>query len=189
MVWSQSDLADTSSKAQTTLQNFLSYREKYLVNKFSHDYANLLTGEVFETEVLGMAEKGGMCSSIKSGGIAMYNEDYWKVAFTVAHEMGHSFGLDHDKNHCCEPGYCVMTDEVRSIIPTQWSSCSINQLHKAFANGLDYCLKNKPPKLFDSSVCGNGFVEEGEECDCGHSELCSNMCCDSQTCKLYSNAT
>lgn len=49
--------------------------------------------------------------------------------------------------------------------------------------------RNKPKKLFDIPICGNGFVESGEECDCGSSERCvSDNCCDPETCRLRSNA-
>lgn len=44
-------------------------------------------------------------------------------------------------------------------------------------------------RLFDSPVCGNSFVEEGEQCDCGIKELCNNSCCNPETCLLYENAT
>lgn len=43
--------------------------------------------------------------------------------------------------------------------------------------------------LFDSPVCGNGFVEPGEQCDCGLKEKCNNPCCNATTCMLYANAT
>lgn len=75
------------------------------------------------------------------------------------------------------------------MTPTDWSSCSKDYLAVAFGHGMDYCLRNKPEKLFDGAVCGNGFVEPGEECDCGLKERCDNPCCDYATCKLHSNAT
>ncbi len=54
---------------------------------------------------------------------------------------------------------------------------------------MDYCLRNKPTRLFQSPVCGNSFVEEGEECDCGLKEHCDNPCCNPETCLLFHNAT
>lgn len=51
-----------------------------------------------------------------------------------------------------------------------------------------YCLKNLPLKLFGSPSCGNGFLEVGEECDCGSPSECKNSCCDANTCKLRPNA-
>lgn len=38
-------------------------------------------------------------------------------------------------------------------------------------------------------MCGNDFVEAGEECDCGLPEYCENTCCNPHTCRLRSNAT
>lgn len=49
--------------------------------------------------------------------------------------------------------------------------------------------RNKPEKLFGSPVCGNGYLEDGEQCDCGLPHRCKNPCCDPITCKLHYNAT
>ena len=44
------------------------------------------------------------------------------------------------------------------------------------------------PQIFDGPVCGNGFTEPGEECDCaGSRDTCP--CCDPVTCTLTPGAT
>lgn len=52
-----------------------------------------------------------------------------------------------------------------------------------------FCISNKPTKLFESPQCGNGFVEVGEQCDCGLPDVCKNTCCNANTCMLHSNAS
>ena len=46
--------------------------------------------------------------------------------------------------------------------------------------------------FFPDASCGNGFVEPGEECDCGSLEECRTLdvsqCCDHTTCKLKAGA-
>lgn len=40
-----------------------------------------------------------------------------------------------------------------------------------------------------SPECGNGFLEPGEECDCGLPKFCENSCCNASTCKLHPHAS
>lgn len=191
VIWSEHDEMTFSTNGDSTLTSFLHYRKEKLIPEHPNDNAQLLTKFNFDHGVVGKALKGPMCTYEYSGGV---NTDHSPVvglvATTIAHEMGHNFGMEHDTTECkCPDERCIMAPSSSTVAPTHWSSCSLNYLLLAFTHGMDYCLKNKPESLFEGPVCGNGFVESGEQCDCGLPELCDNTCCNASTCNLYSNAS
>ena len=53
---------------------------------------------------------------------------------------------------------------------------------------MDHCLKDLPKRLMVGTNCGNGFLEPGEECDCGPETYCDSKCCNATTCKLMPGA-
>ncbi|XP_016977548.1 disintegrin and metalloproteinase domain-containing protein 12 [Drosophila rhopaloa] len=191
VIWNENNEIEFSSDGDVTLRNFLNYRRTKLVLDHPNDNAQLLTKENFSGGVVGKALKGPICTYEFSGGVSMqHSHNTAMVATTMAHEMGHNFGMEHDSPEChCPDEKCVMAASSTSFIPINWSSCSIDQLTIAFSRGMNYCLRNKPERLFDSPTCGNGFVEPGEQCDCGLPEHCQNACCDAQTCMLHVNAS
>lgn len=166
VIWNEQNMADLTSDGDKTLRSFLNYRKKILLREHPNDNAQLLTGEVFEGGVVGKALKGPICTYEFSGGVSMdHSKVLGIVATTIAHEMGHNFGMEHDTEDCnCPDDRCIMSASSSSIAPKSWSKCSIDQLNLAFHHGMDYCLKNMPTKIFESPVCGNGFKERGEEC-------------------------
>uniref|UniRef100_A0A0R3RSE1 Peptidase M12B domain-containing protein n=1 Tax=Elaeophora elaphi TaxID=1147741 RepID=A0A0R3RSE1_9BILA len=186
-VWTTDNPVDVTSNSDTTLWNFLNWR-KGLLKDHPHDNAHLLTGVVFQNNVVGKAFKGTMCSYDFSGGVDMEHSDQAAfVAATIAHEMGHNFGMEHDIDEVecrCPAKSCIMSPATGITRPTFWSECSMRALQHSFSRGVDYCLRNSPKSVFGGARCGNGIVEAGEECDCGTPSSCINKCCNPATCQL-----
>ena len=70
----------------------------------------------------------------------------------------------------------------------RFSPCSIGNICSGFFNKQvsTTCLtSNKNVTLITAGECGNGIVEDGEDCDCGGPSGCgSNPCCNPTTCKF-----
>ncbi|MCP9256932.1 Disintegrin and metalloproteinase domain-containing protein 12 [Dirofilaria immitis] len=190
-VWTNDNPVDITSNSDTTLWNFLNWR-KGLLKDHPHDNAHLLTGVIFENNVVGKAFKGTMCSYDFSGGVDIEHSDQAAyVAATIAHEMGHNFGMEHDIDEIecrCPAKSCIMSPATGITHPTFWSECSMRALQHSFSRGVDYCLRNSPTSVFGGARCGNGIVEAGEECDCGTPSSCINKCCNPATCRLSETA-
>lgn len=92
---------------------------------------------------MGKALKGPICTYEFSGGVANnHSEVIGLVATTIAHEMGHNFGMEHDTEDCeCPDDKCIMSPSSTSVMPIHWSKCSLRSLVLAFARGMDYCLR------------------------------------------------
>ena len=77
------------------------------------------------------------------------------------------------------------------IQPYKFSSCSRKQFNGYLEDGRLLCLLNNPNEPSypnGGSNCGNGFVDSGEECDCGSINECNNDCCDPITCRFKQEA-
>nr|ATY70072.1 ADAM17 [Oopsacas minuta] len=102
---------------------------------------------------------------------------------TVAHEWGHNFGSPHDplESTLCSPGasgnpngnylmYARATDGTQ-VNNDKFSDCSISSIAPVLLAKSPACF------LSTTAVCGNGLVEEGEDCDCGDVDSCQDICC------------
>ena len=133
----------------------------------------------------------------------------WQV---IAHESGHTFGAVHDcddqtcasqnsvnSQQCCPLSGDTCSADSRFIMnpsTTQgihdFSACSIGNICAALGRNSvkSNCLSdNKGVTTITGNQCGNGIVEQNEDCDCGGEESCgNNQCCDPKTCKFKTSA-
>nr|CAA55565.1 metalloprotease [Echis pyramidum leakeyi] len=187
-IWSTRDQITVQSAADVTLDLFGDWRAKNLLTRKKHDNAQLFTGINLNGQTLGIARMRGMCSPSNSVGVIQdYCKNYLLVAITMAHELGHNLGMDHDNGNCnCPDTSCIMSAVAGPEPVFSFSNCSRND-YRSFRNSdQSKCIDNKPLKtdIVSPSVCGNYFVEVGEECDCGSRTYCRNPCCNATTCKL-----
>ncbi|KAK2505524.1 hypothetical protein MC885_019761 [Smutsia gigantea] len=203
-VWTEQDQSRITSDANATLWAFLQWRRGLWARR-PHDSAQLLTGRAFRGATVGLAPVEGMCRAESSGGVSRdHSELPIGAAATMAHEIGHSLSLSHDPDGCCEEaaeerGGCVMAAatgyrrEPRGAghpFPRVFSRCSRRQLRAFFRKGGGACLSNAPDSglLVRRARCGNGFLEDGEECDCGAGQECRDPCCLAHNCSLRAGA-
>ncbi|EER23572.1 Disintegrin family protein [Coccidioides posadasii C735 delta SOWgp] len=152
---------------------------------------------------------GGPTQSVSSTGVVVRTPQEWQV---FAHEAGHIFGAVHDCDSelCASPANvararcCPLTADScdadgRFIMNptsgrgiTDFSPCTIGQICTAMGRNIvrTSCFtNNRNVVTYAGSECGNGIVEEGEDCDCGGEEMCANnRCCDPRTCKFRDGA-
>ncbi|XP_069724964.1 disintegrin and metalloproteinase domain-containing protein 19 [Phaenicophaeus curvirostris] len=193
-IWSNWNKCDVTENPYSTLKSFLAWSSKERVHR-KHDNAQLITGVPFQGTTVGLAPVMAMCSDLQSGGVNMdHSDNAIGVAATIAHEMGHNFGMNHDSAGCCttpaEDGGCIMASATGHPFPKVFNQCNRKELEKYLQSGGGMCLSNMPDtkKMYGGKKCGNGYLEEGEECDCGEVEECNNPCCDASTCSLKPGA-
>lgn len=218
-VWLKEDTPEMLQQEHITIYRLLEHFSK--MNHSSTCLAYLFTDRSFENGVTGLAyvgypfgQPGGICDpyanyagewkSYNTGLVSfqLYNREAPPAIteVTFAHELGHSFGAQHDPDtKKCQPsdakgGKYIMYDKTTPGFLSNnraFSDCSITRMMPVLtAKGIeDGCFEDKFWVL-----CGNGAHEEGEICDCGTVETCKESCCTpygsktGQPCTLRSEA-
>uniref|UniRef100_A0A8C6LPI3 ADAM metallopeptidase domain 11 n=1 Tax=Nothobranchius furzeri TaxID=105023 RepID=A0A8C6LPI3_NOTFU len=197
--WTSENMVPVVEDPLVTLQNFMKYRKGSI--KEQSDIIHLFSGRTFHSGRSGTAYTGGVCSQTRGGGINDYGS-VGAMAITLCQSLGQNIGMRWNNartsaGDCrCPDAWvgCIMED-TGFYLPRKFSRCSVDEYNQFLLQGGGSCLFNKPSKLLDPPECGNGFVEPGEECDCGslcarnggacckkctltHDAMCSNgLCC------------
>lgn len=188
-------MAGNEVKVASYLSLWNEWRSNPATKPQHHDCGHLFSGLDFEGPTIGYAGVGSMCFEASSGGINQVTFSDAHNAAVVAHEMGHNFGMQHDSvgNQCPQSGFIMGAVLSTSTFPavSEFSTCSHDYLGGWFSENTQRakCLDNFPSQVYGDPVCGNGFVEEGEDCDCGSLVSCPNdQCCNAATCKFVQGA-
>ncbi|XP_071263105.1 disintegrin and metalloproteinase domain-containing protein 11-like isoform X1 [Salvelinus alpinus] len=182
--WSSANMVPVVTDPLTTLQNFMKYRKDSI--KEQSDVVHLFSGRTFQSSRSGTAYTGGVCSLTRGGGINEYG-NVGPMAITLCQSLGQNIGMRWNNirssaGDCrCPDSWlgCIMED-TGYYLPRKFSRCSVDEYIQFLLQGGGSCLFNKPNKLLDPPECGNGFVETGEECDCGSQLECARSggaCC------------
>lgn len=188
-IWTEGDPIEVPVDLQTTLRNFNFWRQEKLVGRVRHDVAHLIVGHR-PGENEGQAFLRGACSGEFAAAVeAFHHEDVLLFAALMAHELGHNLGIQHDHPTCtCGPKhFCLMGEKIGK--DSGFSNCSSDHFLRFLHDHRGACLLDEPgrqSRMRRAANCGNGVVEDLEECDCG-SDCDSHPCC-SPTCTLKEGA-
>ncbi|XP_049615191.1 disintegrin and metalloproteinase domain-containing protein 11 isoform X2 [Syngnathus scovelli] len=191
--WSSENRIAVGDDALLTLRDFMKYRKASIRERC--DAVHLLSGRTFMSSRSEAAYIGGICSLNRGGGINEYGA-VGPVAITLCQSLGQNIGMLRNKDRpaagdcrCPDPWLGCIMEDTGYYLPRKFSRCSVDEYLRFLQQGGGSCLFNKPSKLLDPPECGNGYVEMGEECDCGTLVECTRNganCC--KKCTLTHNA-
>ncbi|KAL0963872.1 hypothetical protein UPYG_G00314660 [Umbra pygmaea] len=188
-IWTDKDQIPISVKPLDMLKDFSKYRVQSI--KQNADAVHLFSNVTFHYRRSSAAYFGGMCSVSRGVGVNEYGNS-WTMASSLSQSLAQNLGIQWDpdakRKECgCADFWvgCIMEDAGVQH-PRKFSKCSILDYKEFLLKGGGSCLFNRPTKLFESTECGNGYVEVGEECDCGARAECYKECC--KKCSLANGA-
>ncbi|RMD44163.1 hypothetical protein DV735_g1043, partial [Chaetothyriales sp. CBS 134920] len=166
-------------------------------------------GQLCNTGTAAQSSSSQSDDAIAGTNVVARTSTEWQV---FAHETGHTFGAVHDcdsstcadatvvsSNQCCPLSQSTCDASAQYIMNPysepgiqSFSPCTIGNICSGLGSSSvqSSCLTdNKGIATITGQQCGNGIVEDGEDCDCGGEESCqTDPCCDATTCKFTSGS-
>ncbi|XP_040896315.1 A disintegrin and metalloproteinase with thrombospondin motifs 7 [Toxotes jaculatrix] len=179
--------------ADNSLNSFCKWQKKLNMkgdeHPLHHDVAVLLTRKDIcaainiPCETLGLSHVAGICQPHRSCSIS--EDTGLPLAFTVAHELGHNFGIQHDGNgNDCEPigkrPFVMSPQLLYGTSLPRWSLCSRQYITRFLDRGWGWCLDDAPvkDKLSLDSVLPGVLYSAAHQCRLQYgsgSLLCDDM--------------
>ncbi|XP_075413358.1 disintegrin and metalloproteinase domain-containing protein 29 [Tenrec ecaudatus] len=168
---------------KSVLKDFCVWKKSNFNFRVHHDIAFLFTNQSLGNST-GFVYLATVCKDSFNCGISSYKHSkVGHFAASVVRALGHILGLGQDKEWCtCGQKNCVMSEVIS--FSTKFSNCSYADWWKMVTK--KPCVYNTPNSvdIFTLKSCGNGVVEEGEECDCGSMRRCVKDPCCLSNCTL-----
>ncbi|XP_068101086.1 disintegrin and metalloproteinase domain-containing protein 23 isoform X4 [Hyperolius riggenbachi] len=196
--WTDKDRITIGPDPLKMLHDFSKYRQNHI--KQHADAVHLLSNGTFHYKRSSMSYFGGVCSLSRGVGVNEYGF-VLAMAQQLTQSLAQNLGIQWEpasrklkpkECDCTENfGGCIM-EETGVYHSRRFSKCSIAEFKEFLSRGGGSCLFNRPTKLFEETECGNGYVEPGEECDCGSrttkhfTQDCFGDCC--KKCSLSNEA-
>ncbi|XP_013888719.1 A disintegrin and metalloproteinase with thrombospondin motifs 17 [Austrofundulus limnaeus] len=99
-------------------------------------------------DTVGIAYLGGVCSAKRKCVVA--EDNGLNLAFTIAHELGHNMGMNHDDHHtnCTSHSHIMSGEWIKGRNPSElfWSSCSRRDLENFLRSEASSCLRHTDPR-------------------------------------------
>ncbi|XP_008153475.3 disintegrin and metalloproteinase domain-containing protein 29 [Eptesicus fuscus] len=182
-VWTKENPIEVDD-VKRSLRIFCRWKAANLFPRLPHDTAHLLIHRTLRG-MSGLGYVSGLCRSGHSCAIITFTrKPVGLIGIAMAHHIGHNLGMFHDRILCtCGKYRCIMDNDNPPI--TKFSNCS-------YAFLWDYSLRQTKcllytiytSDIFNRKRCGNGVVEDEEECDCGPLQQCSKDACCLSNCTL-----
>nr|XP_004657128.1 disintegrin and metalloproteinase domain-containing protein 21-like [Jaculus jaculus] len=178
-----------SFDARGLMSEFCIWKELSFDSRVPHDTSVIIVKQNWCLPNLSISYYAGICRLLSNCGLVCHVDDgVAQIVALTTHELGHSLGMKDDEPECiCKEKLCIMDRNI--VFSESFTNCSYASFIETIFKRS--CLYNVPnsKRIITKKRCGNGVIEDEEECDCGSIKLCEKNTCCLPNCTLVHGST